>query len=192
MINLESPFRLANPEDAHELAELVNIAGEGLPLYVWKGLANDGQDPWEVGRQRQANKALEGKIVVADYGDRAVASLTGYPIGSTPEPISPDTPAIFRPLLELEKQALDSWYINVLATYPEHRGKGMGTKLLELAEQIARNEGLERTSVIVADDNSGARRLYERLGYADVASLPSENEDWEASVDSWALLAKSI
>ena len=77
MIPLQQPFRVANEADAHELADLVNFAGEGLPLHVWGGLAQDGQDPWDVGRARQAEKAGEGQIVVVDFGNGADASLTG-------------------------------------------------------------------------------------------------------------------
>lgn len=90
MIRLEPPLRIASEADAKELADLVNFAGQGLPLYIWEGLAKDGQDPWDVGRARQMQRVREGQIVVVDFGDGAVASLTGYPIGSEPEPIADD------------------------------------------------------------------------------------------------------
>ena len=35
MIELDPPYRRATPEDAGALAELINFAGEGLPLYLW-------------------------------------------------------------------------------------------------------------------------------------------------------------
>ena len=62
MIELEPPLRLAKASDASQLADLVNFAGEGLPHHIWMGLVKDGQDPWEVGRVRQAEKAREGQI----------------------------------------------------------------------------------------------------------------------------------
>ncbi|HEY5641696.1 MAG TPA: GNAT family N-acetyltransferase, partial [Woeseiaceae bacterium] len=40
------------PDDARAMAELINIAGEGLPVYLWAKIAEPGQSPWEVGRQR--------------------------------------------------------------------------------------------------------------------------------------------
>ncbi|WP_217352375.1 hypothetical protein [Ruegeria sp. HKCCA6948] len=53
MIPLEKPLRLAVEADAHALADLVNFAGEGLPLHVWTGLAQDGEDAWRsVARDR--------------------------------------------------------------------------------------------------------------------------------------------
>ncbi len=192
MIPLQQPFRVANESDAHELADLVNFAGEGLPLHFWSGIAQGDQDPWDVGRMRQAEKANEGQIVVVDLGNGAVASLTGYTIGAEPESIGEDFPKLIRPLQELENQALESWYVNVLACYPEYRGKGHGSRLLRLAEQIAQDQNLKRMSVIVASNNTGARQLYERHGYEEVATLPCIRDDWETETEHWVLLLKSL
>ncbi|WP_343082524.1 N-acetyltransferase [Ostreiculturibacter nitratireducens] len=192
MISLEAPMRLATSADAAELAELVNFAGEGLPLYIWNGLAEDGQDPWAVGRARQAEKAREGQIVVVDFGNGAVASLTGYRIGAEPVEIGEDFPTLFRPLQELENRALQSWYVNVLACYPQFRGQGLGSRLLDLADQIAVAEGLNQMSVIVSSNNIGARRLYERKSYQEVATAPCAKEGWETETEKWVLLVKSL
>lgn len=192
MITLQTPLRLANEADAPQLADLVNFAGEGLPLYLWTGLAQDGQDPWEIGRARQAGKASEGQIVVVDTGDGAVAGLTGYGIGSEPEPMGEDFPPLFRPLQELENETPDSWYVNVLACYPEHRGQGLGSLLLKTAERIGEAEGLQRMSVIVADNNTGARRLYERHGYTEAATRPCVREGWVTDIENWVLLMKGV
>lgn len=192
MIALSPPFRLARESDAPALAELVNFAGEGMPAYLWHGMAEPGQDPWELGRQRQAAKARDGQIVVADFGEGAVAGLTGYAIGSEPETIGPDFPALFRPLQELENQALDSWYVNVLASMPSHRGQGLGARLLSLGEEIARDAGISQMSIIVTDTNAGARRLYERSGYHEVTAAPCVREDWETEIQNWVLLMKPL
>ncbi len=192
MIQLEPPLRVAAETDASALAELGNFAGDGLSLHIWQGIAEGGQDPWEVGRARQLQKVREGQIVVVDFGDGAVASLTSHPIGTEPEPIDDDCPALFRPLLELENQALESWYVNILACYPEFRGRGLGSRLLNVAEQMARDEGLRRMSLIVGDNNAGARRLYERHGYAEAASRPSVKEGWTSETARWVLLIKPL
>lgn len=192
MIDLAPPFRIATEADAPALAELVNFAGEGLPLHLWTGLADAGQDPWVVGRARQAAKAAEGQILVADFGDGAVASLTGYSIGPAPEQIGADFPPILRALQELENQALNSWYVNVLACYPAHRGKGLGSSLLQIAETIATAEGIPCMSVIVASNNTGARRLYERQGYGEIASRPCIRDGWVTETDRWVLLTKPL
>ena len=81
-------------------------------------------------------------------------------------PIGADMPAMFVPLQELENLAPGSWYVNVLAVQPQFRGRGLGTQLLDLADAIAAAHRSRGLSVIVADANTGARRLYERCGYA--------------------------
>lgn len=192
MIDLSPPYRLATPEDAQELAELVNYAGQGLPLFLWNDLAAEGQDPWEVGRARQAERAAEGQAVVVDFGAGAVAGLTGYAIDPEPEPVPDDLAAVFRPLQELENEAPGSWYVNVLACMPEHRGMGLGSGLLKLAEEIAQAEGLSRMSIIVADDNEGAHRLYERHGYTEAARRPCVHGNWHSDLKEWVLLMKPL
>jgi ribosomal protein S18 acetylase RimI-like enzyme len=192
MISLAPPFRRATPDDAAVLAELVNAAGHGLPLHFWTRTAAPGQDPWELGRARQAAKAAEGQVVVVDEGAGPVAALTGYAIGADPEQPDADTPALFRPLLALEALAPSSWYVNVLATLSAHHGRGHGSSLLALAVRIAAAEGLPRMSVIVADDNAGARRLYERHGYRETARRPCVRESWETATEAWVLMTKPL
>ncbi len=90
MIELERPFRRARPEDADALAELINFAGEGLPLYLWENMAQDGETAWDVGRRRA--KREEGgssymNAVVLEKGAKIIACLIGYPLADQPEPI---------------------------------------------------------------------------------------------------------
>lgn len=191
MIALSPPYRLASRDDAPTLALLVNYAGEGLPLHVWTTMAAEGEDPWLVGSRRQAAKAEEGKVVVVDEGAGVIAGLTGYPIGSAPEALE-GIPPLFRPLQELENLAPESWYVNVLAALPEARNRGWGGRLLALAERIARAEGRHRMSVVVADDNAGARRLYERVGYREAARRPMVKDGWRSQGEAWVLLLKDI
>ena len=192
MIPLSPPFRVAAPKDAAVLAQFVNDAGHGLPLHLWNGMAQPGEDPWDIGRARQADKVAAGQIVVVDQGDGAIAGLTGYVIGPEPEEIAEDFPPIFRPLQELENAALNSWYVNVLACLPGHRGSGLGTALLDLAEDIARAENLKLMSLIVSDDNPDAARLYVRRGYAETARRPCVKGDWQTSTEAWILMTKPL
>jgi aminoglycoside 6'-N-acetyltransferase len=48
---------------------------------------------------------------------------------------------------------------------PEWRGHGVGTELMAAAEAWARTAGAERMTLGMDAANTGARRLYERLGY---------------------------
>ncbi len=178
------------------MAELVNMAGEGLPLYLWGKMAEPGEDPWEVGRRRARREegSFSYRNAVMREADGGVAAcLIGYRLADAPEPIDYDaTPAMFVGLQELENLAPGSWYVNVLAAYPEHRGKGYGAELLALAERRAAETGARGLSIIVSDANAGARRLYERTNYREIATRPMVKEEWANGGENWVLLTKTL
>ena len=196
MIELEAPFRPATKGDAQALAELVNIAGEGLPLYLWDKMAEAGESAWEVGRRRamrETGSFSYRNAVVAELDGRVIAGLIGYPLPDQPEPIDYDQmPAMFVPLQELENLAPGTWYVNVLATFAECRGRGLGARLLGIAERLTAAADRSGLSIIVSDGNAGARRLYERCGYAEVAMRPMAKEAWDNPGANWVLLVKRL
>jgi ribosomal protein S18 acetylase RimI-like enzyme len=186
--------RAARPDDAAALADLINFAGEGLPLYLWERLAQPGETAWEVGRRRACRE--EGSFsyrnaVIAQYGDDVAGSLITYRIADQPTAIDPaEVPAMFVPLLELENLALGTWYVNVLAVYPRFRNLGIGTRLLEVAGQQAKDAGCRGESIIVSDANPGASRLYERCGFRHRAVRPMVKDDWVNPGRNWVLLTR--
>jgi len=189
------PLRAASMADAAILAELVNYAGEGLPLYLWSRQVGSLAEAWDIGRQRAMRDAGAfswRNAVMIDVGGRAAGCLIGYAIPEDPEPIADDMPAMFRPLQELENMALGSWYVNVLAVVPAHRGEGLGTRLLDAAHAIAREQGCRTLSIIVSDANADARRLYERTGFSEIASRPIVKDDWANDGRNWVLMTKPL
>lgn len=57
------------------------------------------------------------------------------------------------------------YYLDSIAVTPASQGKGIGRRLIVAAEDRAREEGHQRTGLLVSDENPDAQRLYERLGY---------------------------
>jgi len=195
MIDLQPPFRPAMPGDARALTELVNFASEGLAHYVWSKVAGPGGDAWAVGRERVTRGAGSfsyRNAVVTEDGGKVVAGLVGYPLPDRPEPIPDTMPAMFVPLQELENLAPATWYVNVLAAFPEHRSRGRGSALLGVAERLAADSGCRGLSIIVSDTNAGARRLYERRGYREAARRAKVKEDWDNPGKEWVLLTKGL
>ena len=194
MTSLTPPNRYATPEDALAMAELVNIAGEGLPFYLWTAMAESGGSPWDVGQQRarrDSGSFSYRNTILRERGGDVVSALISYPLPDQPEPINyEELPEMFVPLQELEDLVSGTWYVNVLATYPEHRGSGYGAGLLSIAEQLAADAGRTGMSIIVTDANTGARRLYERNGYTGLATRPMIKESWENPGKNWVLLVK--
>lgn len=58
-------------------------------------------------------------------------------------------------------------YVRQIAVRQEHRGKGIGRKLLAFVEGIALKDW-PKLFLTVTDFNSRAKRLYEKLGYKEV------------------------
>ena len=187
-------IREATTSDCAELAQLINLAGEGLPLYLWQKMAVAGEDPWEIGRERAARETGSFSYrnsIVAEVDGNVAGALVGYPVAAGPESIDPaSTPPMFIPLLELEILAVGTWYVNAVATFPDARGFGVGSRLMQQAESQAHSLGLRGVSLIVSDANQGAWRLYERLGYSEVASRPIVKEEWQSGGDNWVLMIK--
>jgi ribosomal protein S18 acetylase RimI-like enzyme len=188
-------FRTATVDDAAVLAELINYAGEGLPLYLWSQMVEPGEAPWDVGRRRAARE--EGSFsyrnaTIIEHDGQCAGCLIGYEIPAKPEPIPDDMPELFVPLQELENLAPGTWYINVLAVQPQFRNQGLGTKLMALAEEKAQGLGKRGMSVIVSDANLGARRIYERLSYKETARRLMTKENWEHEGETWVLLTKTF
>lgn len=62
------------------------------------------------------------------------------------------------------------------------RGRGLGQALLAAAEDAARERACTRMRLEVRQDNAGAIRLYERLGYHRFAARAGYYED---GADAW-------
>src|SRR5262245_13250865 len=190
---LPHAIRPATSDDAPALADFVHFASEGLALRVWSKLAGPGGDAWAVGRERarrETGSFSYRNAFVLEADGAPAAGLIGYPLPEAPLAIAPDLPPMFVPLQELENLAAGSWYVNVLAAYPEHRGHGLGTALLDLAQTTARQLGRPGLSIIVSDANRGARRLYERCGYRETGRRAMLKEDWINQGTHWVLLTR--
>jgi len=173
---LRPPLRRATRKDARALAELIEYAGDGIPGYLWSQSVKEGQPPIEVGIERvlreEANFSYRNAVVVEVDG-RVAAMMLAYRLPEHSDVNLDELPDLLRPLEELEQKVPGTFYINALAAYPEFRGLGLGTKLLEAAHTLAPDAGCEQLSLEVFDQNEGAVRLYERHGYREIARLPS-------------------
>jgi GNAT superfamily N-acetyltransferase len=90
-----------------------------------------------------------------------VAWLHGVPVGDVVVDCGPaEEPEVRRHLPGVPR-------LNHLEVLGPFQGRGIGTALIREGEDTARRLGHERLALGVGLENLGARRLYERLGYAD-------------------------
>jgi ribosomal protein S18 acetylase RimI-like enzyme len=71
---------------------------------------------------------------------------------------------------DLKETEADEFYISNLAVLPEFQEQGIGTMLMDYAEEMARESGLHKCSLIVAYGHEDACNLYQHLGYKVVRS----------------------
>lgn len=57
----------------------------------------------------------------------------------------------------------EAWVYSV-SVVREHQGQGIGRRLMEHAEELARAKGFHTLGLMVSSHNEAARRLYEKLG----------------------------
>jgi len=186
-------FRPATPDDAGTLAELVQFASEGLALYLWTQIAGAGHDPWNIGRERVRSESYGvsyKNAIIAELSGQPASALISYSLRDGPEAVSDELPAVLVPLHELMNQAPDTWYVHALAAYPSYRGRGQGSALLAVADNLAAAAGITGLSLIVSDTNVSARKLYERCGYREAARCEMVKEHWLHPGTNWVLMRK--
>ena len=192
----EMHIRPARRDDAEHLARLINIAGEGIPRWSWGEAAATPEQWLEVGTQRASRE--EGcfswrNAWVVEQDNEVAAMLLGY---AQPDPYPTEELAsmspVVQPLVELEAMAPGSWYVNALAAYPAFRGQGLGSRLLAVAEGMARLGSSPSLSIIVAEQNHGAVAVYERCGYVRVDQRPITPFPECEYTGDWLLLVKPL
>lgn len=71
---------------------------------------------------------------------------------------------------QLEREAEDDeWYVDALAVFANWGRQGLGTRLLQAAEQQGRQQGYSKIALNVAQENEPALSLYRRMHYVSTA-----------------------
>lgn len=163
-------IRKATINDCRPIAELALIAGEGIPAYFWEQSKKDSnQETITVGAINAASECDNfsyRNTHLALIDNEIAGMLLAYrlPDSGSAEDLN-EFPEFIRPLIELEQCVPNSFYVNMLATYPKYRNKGIGKKLMSIADRLAVGAGCTTISVEVFQQNEGALRLYQNLGY---------------------------
>jgi len=129
-------IRKAMPADCRVIAELALMAGEGIPAFFWQ---QPGQNIIDTGAKKACSETDNfsyHNVHLAELNNEATAMLLAYKLPEKDDTNLDQLPKIIRPLIELEQCMPGSFYINMIATYPQHRGKAVGTKLLGAVDNL--------------------------------------------------------
>ena len=166
-------FRPARREESRVIAALYRISSDGVADYIWTCLAQAGEDVLDVGARRYARKNTDfsyENVTLALVNGRIAGMIAAYVIGPRATDAPDDVDPVLAPYMKLEQP--NSLYVAGMALFPEFRHQGIGTRLLERAAENARARGLRELSLIVFEQNAGAKRLYERSGFREIRREP--------------------
>jgi len=188
-----NPIRIrpARPADASLAARLFQLSMGSLADYLFD------RDPHFAGigltRLFSGNAGRFGfkSAFVAEADDETVGLLVAYPGKKLPGLDLQTLPYLFPALgvpraFDFLRKGIslpggreaesDEYYISNLGVLPSAQGCGIGSRLLEYADGIARSVALRKCSLLVSLKNEGARRLYERHGYRIMQTVPDKNK----------------
>lgn len=158
--NGEPRVRAAHLADLPFLNEMLAIAADDLPIRAWPGLTVNywaplWQHAWVVERQNRVVTMLIGSPM-HEIRQEEDPSLCPAPLGRVPE---------------------SSWHVIALVTLPGHRNRGLGHRLLAVAEGLARMAGSTSLSLMVPEHNIVARNFYHHEGFVPATLEPGHNAE---------------
>ncbi len=170
-------LRPATKADIPDLSKLLLMATDGIVASLYDGVI-PGLATHEIVERRLAREDTCDSYVncwVAADRERIAGKLHAYPMDDVetdpPDPLVPEGRiAVLEPFEAPYRRAAGSYYINVIAVYPDYRRQGLGGRLLDLAQAEAR--GFSQLSLAVFEENASAVRLYERAGFTVAARAP--------------------
>lgn len=185
----ESPITLrpAAPGDAAEAAALIHAAGPALYSWLFGPTREDAVAlfralfvlPGSVFSHENGTVAVrDGRVVGLAL---AVSSSTYHRGWALPRMLLRRGPRFLLRLLPaafaLSGSTLPpppgAYYLGILAVSPDARDRGVGARLLEEAERLARRAGCDSVCLHTEIGNAGARRFYARHGYAVTHERPT-------------------
>lgn len=161
MMTDDAPLRQARPTDADRAAVLLYSAY--LHRQVNYPLREEGENRFFERLHhyfREASNRFSYQFIwVAEQRSEVVGLVLSFG-GREEEQLN----AAIGLWLEREAQE-DEWYVDALAVFSDWGRRGIGTRLLQAAEQQARQQHYLKIALNVARENQQALSLYQRLHY---------------------------
>ena len=194
-------IRDAFPEDARALADVCIMAGHGVMELFYEGLV-PGKSVADCVIERRifvpgSFAAVNRWRVAIDGSGTFLGALNSLPHQALMD--APDDPLLdetkLQPiagLLDLEASATESYYVNIIAVYPQYRRSGAGFALMREAERLARLENFRTMSLCTFDAADGPLAYYRRLGFEVRDMRPIEPHPAIAVVGNFVLMVRVL
>jgi ribosomal protein S18 acetylase RimI-like enzyme len=177
-------YRPAEKADSEKIAELINIASGGVLEYLFHDLLPEMTAVQIMAYNLEEEKyphSYKNAIVCSDRGN-VVGMAFSYPV--LYHTITDEMRDFFpkdrlEHLSELYSSfASNSWYLNALGVNLDYRNKGIGTNLVNLTKDRARDKGFSILSLTAFTDNSLALALYKVLGFRVVKQFDLDGNEF--------------
>ena len=189
-------LRPATHDDIPNLAQLHLLAAHGL----FDALYHDAIPGLPINEiiervLRTGTMSYESASVAVREG-KVIGEIQTFPFdhfgNAPPDPFIPkERLVLYKPFGPLRPLGAGSYYINILAVYPQFQGKGIGSKLVKLALSHAVQRGFSKLSLHSFDD-APVVAFYQRLGFTVVGRSPLiEHEMLQFSGDL-LLMARAV
>ncbi|HZC75903.1 MAG TPA: GNAT family N-acetyltransferase [Gaiellaceae bacterium] len=157
-VELDIVIRPPNPEDAEGLALAArDLAGQYMAHEPERfRVPNRDAQLAAINAMLRSARAENEVWLVAEVGGEAVGDACAHLL-------EPSADAAVEPQLDVGRRRA---YLDYLAVQAQHRGQGIGGRLLQAVEQWAREHGAELISTDTnLRSNLGAVEFYEKHGY---------------------------
>ncbi len=195
---MEINYRPGEKEDCAKLAELINIASDGVVEYLCRDLIPGMTSVQVVARGLENDNSphsYKSAIVAIDKND-IVAMALSYP--SSYHKITAEMKSFF-PADRLEHlshfysaRIENSWYLDDLCVIESYRRNGIGEKLISLTKEKAIENGYNALSLIVFADNALAIPGYKRTGFEVVQEVELKGNEFIKHEDDCFLMKCEI
>ncbi len=135
--------------DLHRIRPEEHVAAGAACLAAYEPFLTSAEDFYRERLRDVARRDAEAQVWVAVDDGTLLGCVTHCPPGSTWREIGRDDEGEFR----------------MLAVHPDARGRGVGTALSTLCEDLARTAGATAMVLSSLAEMTGAHRIYARLGY---------------------------
>jgi len=195
-MNVPIVYRPAAFEDCRRLAELMEMAAGGMLDFLFHDLV-PGLTPVDI--EARALENLDShysfrNAIVAEHTKRIVGMALSFPADEfkiTEEMRQFIPEERLDHLKDFFSSRVDgSFFLDALAVDVKMQGHGIGSRLIELVKQKAKENGYADLSLMVFRDNLEARRLYARHGFDVVREVTVEQHP-RIPHDSGCLLLNS-
>ncbi len=161
-------YRKGRLDDCYKIAKGIDLASGGIVEFLFHDLLKDRTAVQVMAESLANEEGYESynNAIVAEYEGHIIGIVYSYPAKF--HGISDETRKIF-PSDRLElladffaSRVEDSLFLDSIYVDETFRGQGVGSKLIKLTKQKAKENGYSKLSLMVMHENKVARQTYER------------------------------